>query len=119
MNARIVVCVMKASFETAKVDFLEKIFKAVHKTMDEIELLQIDGTEAMSLSDRLIDRESYEVFLFGVEPARVGLQIARRPYQIITAGNLRIVSGAELGKLSSDPKHKKALWTCLQNLYPA
>jgi len=112
----IVVCIPEGSNETAKLAFLKKIFAAVGKPMEELSVLEmaVGGHKY----DSPLRFEGYRyLFLFGVEPSDLGLQVAKRPYEVLRVHHSVIVCADDLDSLGGDSEKKRALWSCLQTIF--
>ena len=58
-----------------------------------------------------------DILFFGLKPANFGLNYFLEPYQPLQVNGLRILLVNDLEDIRSDVKKKKALWSCLKEMY--
>lgn len=106
------------SLNATDADFLEKILKAVHLSMEEVDFINIDALDKQSnFKDMLSAKTVHHFISFGVALKRLSLEILLVPYQIKPIEGINFLYADPLAALQTDVNKKKALWLCLKKMF--
>ena len=97
---------LKNILEAAKLDFEKDIISLKTTVQEKFSFSQIK--EKLSIKDLLF---------FGIKPSNFGLNYSIEPYQPIQINDLRILLVNSLEEINADVNKKKALWSCLKEMY--
>ena len=97
---------------------LKNILTAAKLDFDkDISLLKTTTDQKYSSGD-LLEKLSVKDFLFfGILPSNFGINYQLNPYQPVNFKNRRFLLIDSLDEIKSDVNKKKALWSCLQEMY--
>ena len=97
---------------------LKNIFSAANKTPEkEILLLKATRQAIYSFHDLKEKLPLKDHLFFGIPPSNFGLNFSIEPYQPLVVNNLRILLIDSLETINTDVNKKKALWSCLKEMY--
>ncbi len=97
---------LKNILEAAKIDFEKDIVS-----------LKITAQEKFSFRQLRDKMPVKDLLFFGVQPSNFGLNYFIKPYQPLNVKDLRILLVNSLEEINADVKKKKALWSCLKEMY--
>ena len=97
---------------------LQKIFAAVNLEINkDIILLKTTTEEKYSFNEIQEKMSVNDLLFFGVKPSNFGLNYSIEPYHPLAINNLRILLLNSLEEISKDVNKKKALWSCIKEMY--
>jgi len=113
----LVVYTPEAENETEQ-KFLSNILGAVKLDMSkDVFLLKTTAKQGFSFS-RLKTVASFEkILLFGLEAKHLGIHLDLKPYQPMQFQSHTFLTAHPLAEIQADVNKKRALWTCLQEIY--
>ena len=97
---------LKNILEAAKLDFEKDIVSLKTTAQEKFSFSQMK--EKLSVKD---------LFFFGVQPSNFGLNYSLKLYQPLKVKGLRILLVNSLEEINADVNKKKALWSCLKEMY--
>lgn len=97
---------------------LKNIFSAVNKDPEK-DIFFLKATPQTSYSFNEIRKKIpvKDLVFFGVPLSGFGLNLNIPPYQPLLVNNFRILFADSLEKVNTDVNKKKALWSCLKEMY--
>jgi hypothetical protein len=97
---------------------LKNILSAAKLDFDkDIVLLKTTPQARFSFSEIQKKMPLKDLLFFGINPSNFGLNYSIKPYQPLTINKLRILSLDSLEEVNTDVNKKKALWSCLKEMY--
>ena len=99
-------------------EFLAKILSAVGLDLN-TEVQSLEKTPENDFSFSRLNRENKlsKVFLFGIHPKSIGLQIQIQKYQPFMLNNCLFLIGDDLTSISQNQASKKLLWAALKGIF--
>ncbi len=110
-----IVFVGKCTMETDEKDLLQKILAAIGKDYESVQIVHVLNNQKLRLSESLDVSVDYTLFLFGLNPSSLGLQIDPRFYRCLRIGKWKIINCHTLSFLMKNRSAKKALWESMKN----
>ena len=95
------------------ISFLSKILEALKINLEEDTTLTIlKPNDNLSFFQNHYD--SKHLFLFGVKPKQLGLNINLSNYRLIQLSGVKVLKSDPLSSIQKDEKLKRLLWNCLK-----
>jgi DNA polymerase III psi subunit len=82
-----------------------------------IAFLKTTSQQKYSSSDLLAKLSVKDLLFFGINPSKLGINYSINPYQPLTVKNRRFLQVDSLEEIKNDVNKKKALWSCLKEMY--
>ncbi len=115
-DARLVVVVKEDDY-AAQEELLINILKAIGFSIGENAfVIKLQDGQQVAISELLPESVDH-VLCFGVRPKEIGFNAGFRANTIYKTESYSILLAHALSKLAEDNKHKKALWTSLQQAF--
>lgn len=97
---------------------LKNIMSAANLDFDkDVALLKITSHQKYSSSDLLEKLSAKDLLFFGINPTNLGINYGINLYQPLTVQNRRFLQIDSLEEIKNDVNKKKALWSCLKEMY--
>lgn len=104
--------------EESQVNFLSKILSAVKLELSkDVTLIKATPKDRFSFINLKTKSKIDKVILFGIQPKHLGINIDIKAYIPTTFQDCTFLLAHDLGAIEADTNKKKALWTCLQDIY--
>jgi hypothetical protein len=114
---KIVIVLSASDFATAQ-PFLEKMLGAAQKNLlNDTLVLQIADAPRVNITQHLRTRQPDQVFVFGLSPAQICLNIEAVKYQPLFFQNIRFLFADSLVVLEPNKDLKSKLWTAMKALF--
>ena len=98
-------------------NFLMGILNACKLTMDDVALINISKSNALTYSIIQEQLQATTLLLFGVLPGQLQLPLDFPEYQIQKYNNQLYLSAPALPLLAADKEEKTKLWNCLKQVF--
>jgi hypothetical protein len=100
-----------------ELNFLLGILSACKFSMEDTALINISKNPLMSYNKVAEQLRSEKIFLFGVDPEKLGLPLQFPHYQIQHFNNQLYLSSVSLTVLQNNKEEKLKLWNCLKKIF--
>lgn len=98
--------------------FLSSILEAVKLDMSkDVFLLKTTAKQALSFSRLMTIAPFEKIILFGLESKHIGVHLDLKLYQPMSFQRYTFLAADDLAAIQADVNKKRALWTCLQEIY--
>jgi DNA polymerase III psi subunit len=97
--------------------FLEKILKAVHLNLDNVDILNLSGSKKMDFRPLLKNKKVHHFISFGVPFIQINLEIMMNRYDPKHIAGVNFLLAESLDIVQADDKNKRALWNALKKMF--
>ncbi len=98
-------------------NFLIGILGACKLGIADVAIVNLSNHPDFTYKELLAQFKSKTIFLFGAEPADLGLPLSFPNFQIQAFANSSFLSSPSLKQLEADKVLKSKLWVCLKNIF--
>ncbi|MES2517200.1 MAG: hypothetical protein V4585_03765 [Bacteroidota bacterium] len=98
-------------------ELLTKILSAVKLDLQSVDVIELDKTNGVDLSQIILQKSVNHVISFGIVLPKVKLEIALTPYEIKEKEDIKFIFSDALTDLQNDIPKKKALWSALKAMF--
>jgi hypothetical protein len=98
-------------------NFLTGILGACKLNIADVAILNVNNHPEMSYKELINQLKSKIIFLFGVEPTKLGLPMSFPHFRVQPFANCSFLFSPTLKELENDKVLKSKLWVCLKRLF--
>ena len=117
-NGNTLIVMYATENEESNLSFLSKILSAVKLDLSkDVSLIKATPKDRLSFISLKTNSTIEKVILFGIQPKHLGINIDLKAYTPTAFQDCVFLLTHDLGAIESDTNKKKALWSCLQEIY--
>jgi DNA polymerase III psi subunit len=98
-------------------ELLGKILGAVKLDLQSVDIIELDKTQEVNLSQIFTQKSVNQLITFGIDLSEVGIDIKLKPYQILENQGIKFIYSDSLTNIQNDIPKKKALWGSLKEMF--
>ncbi len=111
------VIILLNSLNPTDSDLLGKILGAVKLDLSSVDVVEIDKTKDINLSQIFTQNSVSQLITFGINLLKVNLDVKLIPYQILEKQGVKFIYSDSLSDIQHDIPKKKALWGSLKGMF--
>jgi DNA polymerase III psi subunit len=111
------VIILLNSLNPTDSELLSKILTAVQLDLNSVDVIELDKTKDLNLSQIFAQNSVNQLITFGIDLQKVSLDVKLTPYQILEKQGIKFIYSDSLSAIQNDVPKKKALWGSLKEMF--